>query len=85
VESLLEGYAALVIGTLSVAAVDTNLLVRVLTPIWQTRTETAGRLRGRIKSILDLDDGQGYWQADNPPRWRGHLEKMVSPGVVYEM
>ncbi|MDB5935208.1 MAG: integrase [Massilia sp.] len=38
---------------LSVTDVDTDLVVKVLRPIWGTKTETAVRLRGRIGSILD--------------------------------
>jgi hypothetical protein len=30
-----------------------GLVVKVLKPIWTTKTETATRLRGRIESILD--------------------------------
>lgn len=37
-----------VIGTLPVQAVDTNLVLKVLEPIWTTNPETAGRVRGRI-------------------------------------
>ena len=32
--------------------VDTPLVLKVLEPIWQTKTETATRVRGRIESIL---------------------------------
>lgn len=77
-ESTLEGYASLVIGALPVASVDTDLVVKVLAPIWQTRTETAGRLRGRIESILDWATVKKYRQGDNPARWRGHLENLLA-------
>jgi hypothetical protein len=52
-ETTLASYASPLIGALPVAEVDTDLVVQVLSPIWQTKTETAGRLRGRIESILD--------------------------------
>ena len=47
-ENTIQAYASPVIGKLSVAAVDTDLVVKILNPIWQTKTETATRLRGRI-------------------------------------
>lgn len=47
-ESTLATYASPIIGNLPVAAVDTTLVVKILSPIWQTKTETASRLRGRI-------------------------------------
>lgn len=35
------------------ADVETELVVKVLNPIWRSKTETAVRLRGRIECILD--------------------------------
>ena len=49
----LATYASPVIGALPVADVDTDLMVKILMPIWNTKTETATRLRGRFESILD--------------------------------
>jgi len=49
----LSTYAGPIIGALPVAAVDTALVVKVLSPIWQHKTGTVTRLRGRIESILD--------------------------------
>lgn len=46
-------FASPLIGALPIAAVETVLLVKALSPIWYTKTETATRLRGRIESILD--------------------------------
>jgi hypothetical protein len=40
-------------GKLPVQAIDTVLVMKVLEPIWQKKTETAKRLRGRIECILD--------------------------------
>jgi hypothetical protein len=50
--STLVRYAFPVIGVLSVAAVDTALVLKVLEPIWNSKPETASRLRGRIEAIL---------------------------------
>jgi hypothetical protein len=41
-----------IIGALPAADVDTDLVVKVLDPIWTMKTETATRLRWRIESIL---------------------------------
>lgn len=76
-ESTLATYAGPVLGSLPVASVDTALVVRVLAPIWQTKTETATRLRGRMESILDWATVSQYRQGDNPARWRGHLDKLL--------
>jgi hypothetical protein len=72
-ENTLATYVSPVIGALPVAAVGTDLVVKVLGPIWQTRTETATRIRGRIECILDWATVSGFRQGDNPARWNGHL------------
>lgn len=77
-ENTLETYASPIIGKMPVALVDTPLVMKVLSPIWQTKTETATRLRGRIESILDWATVSKYRQGDNPARWRGHLDKLLA-------
>lgn len=76
--STLAAYASPVIGTLPVAVVDTDLLVKLLAPIWNTKTETATRLRGRIESILDWATVSKFRQGENPARWRGHLDNLLA-------
>lgn len=77
-ENTLSTYASPIIGALPVAEVDTALVVKVLSPIWQDKTETATRLRGRIESILDWATVSKYRQGENPARWRGHLENLLA-------
>lgn len=80
-ENTLRAYASPIIGKLPVALIDTALVVKVLQPIWTTKTETATRLRGRIESILDWATVSRYRQGDNPARWRGHLDNLLAdPG-----
>ena len=73
----LATYAEPLIGALSVQAIDTALVLKVLEPIWTTKTETAGRVRGRIESVLDWAKARGYRAGENPARWRGHLDKLL--------
>jgi integrase len=72
----LATYAGPVFGSLPVQAVDVGLVMKALEPIWQTKPETASRLRGRIESVLDWAAVRGYRKGDNPARWRGHLDKL---------
>jgi integrase len=70
-----------VIGALPVADINVPLVLKVLEqsvkaarsypagPLWNTRPETANRLRGRIESVLDWAKGRGYRQGDNPAAW----------------
>jgi integrase len=73
----LATYAEPVFGSLSVQAIDTALVLKVIEPIWATKAETAGRLRGRIEAVLDWATVRGYRSGDNPARWRGHLDKLL--------
>ena len=75
--STLESYAYPILGALPVHQIDTGTVMRVLDPIWQTRTETASRLRGRLESVLSWATVRGYRSGENPARWRGHLDKLL--------
>lgn len=82
-ENTLNTYAAPCFGALPVSAVDTGLVMKVLEPIWTTKTETATRVRGRIEAVLDWCTVRGYRAGDNPARWRGHLDHLLpSPSKV---
>lgn len=51
-------------------------VMKVLEPIWNTKTETASRVRGRMENVLDWATVRGYRTGDNPARWRGHLDHL---------
>ena len=70
-------YVYPVFGGLPVQAVDVGLVMRALEPIWTAKPETAGRVRGRVESVLDWATSRGYRQGENPARWRGHLENLL--------
>jgi hypothetical protein len=76
-EATLATYAEPVMGKLSVQAIDTAIVLKVLEPIWTEKPETAGRVRGRIESVLDWAKVRGYCTGENPARWRGHLDKLL--------
>jgi integrase len=75
--SSLATYAEPIFGSLPVQGIDTGLVMRVLEPLWGTKSETAGRLRGRIEVILDWAAVRGFRQGENPARWRGHLDMLL--------
>ncbi len=79
----LEAYAYPVIGKLAAADVALPHILKILEPIWSTKTETASRLRGRLESVLDWATVRGYRKGENPARWKGHLDKILpTPGKV---
>ncbi|MFA6312652.1 MAG: tyrosine-type recombinase/integrase [Sterolibacterium sp.] len=77
-ENTLKTYAYPVFGDLPVAAVDDGLVLKVLMPIWEKKTETATRLRGRIESVLDWATFSKFRQGENPARWKGHLDNSLA-------
>ena len=79
----LSAHAYPIIGSVLINHVEQTHILKILEPLWTTKTETASRLRGRIESILDYATARGYRKGDNPARWRGHLDKLLAtPGKV---
>lgn len=68
-----------VFGRKAVRDIDTQDVLAALRPIWTEITETAGRIRGRIKHILDYARAQGWRDGENPALWRGHLSATLPP------
>ena len=66
-----------VAGRLLVSDIDTEVVMRILRPIWALKPETAGRLRARIERILDWATVSGFREGQNPAQWRGHLENLL--------
>lgn len=79
----LDTYAVPMLGTMAVSDIDVSDVLRVLQPIWKTKTETASRLRGRIEAVLSWATVGGHRTGDNPARWRGNLDAVLpKPGKV---
>lgn len=74
----LELYAFPIIGKLSADAIQTDHVVNVLRPIWATKTRTADEVRGQIEQVLDAAKSRRLREGDNPARWRGHLDNLLS-------
>ncbi len=74
----LKQYAYPVIGDLPVDAVKLDHILKILSPIWPTITETANRLRGRMEKVLGYAKVRGYRKGDNPAAWRDNLELALS-------
>jgi len=73
----LKTYAFPIIGDLNVADIETAHITDILEPIWQSKTETATRLRGRLQRVLDYAKAKGLRDRENPARWDGHLKMML--------
>lgn len=77
-ENTLETYVMPHLGHLNVSVIDLPHVLACLEPIWNTKNETASRLRGRIESILDWATVRKYRNGENPARWKGHLDKVLA-------
>jgi hypothetical protein len=75
--STLQRYAYPEFGELPVAQIDAGLVLRVLKPLWLTKTKTAKMLRQRIKAVLNWATAHAYRDGENPARLRGNLEHML--------
>ncbi|MEO1949505.1 integrase arm-type DNA-binding domain-containing protein, partial [Thioclava sp.] len=75
--STLNTYAVPELGKILVQDIAVQDVLRVLEPIWQTKTETASRLRGRIEAVLSWATVAGHRTGDNPARWAGNLKELL--------
>jgi integrase len=71
-------YASPHIGKLQVSDIELPHILKVLEPIWESKTETATRLRQRIEATLAWARVHGYRKGENPARWKGHLDAILS-------
>src|SRR5208283_4524657 len=56
-----------------VDAITTDDILAIIEPVWNSKNETASRLRGRIEIVLDVAKTRGWRNGENPARWRRHL------------
>jgi integrase len=76
-QNTLTTYASPLLGKLPVDLITTDLVFKALQPIWQTKTETATRVRQRIETVLDWCKARGYCQGENPARLKGALGQLL--------
>ena len=69
----LKDYAFPFIGNKKIDEITTEDILNILDPIWNIKTTTASRLRGRLEWILGSATTRGLRQGMNPAIWRGHL------------
>lgn len=62
----LQQYVCPDLGERTVDRIETPDILRVLTPIWLEKPETARRVRQRIGTVLDWAKASGFRQGENP-------------------
>ncbi|MDQ2065082.1 integrase arm-type DNA-binding domain-containing protein [Xinfangfangia sp. CPCC 101601] len=81
----LQTYAVPELGGMMVQDVTVQDVLRVLNQpvndagetLWQAKTVTADRLRGRIEAVLSWATVSGHRTGDNPARWVGNLKELL--------
>ena len=77
-ENTLSTYAFPIIGRVPVVEVSRDQVLKILQPIWTTKTETATRVRSRIELVLDYAKARGWCTGENPAVWRGNLKSVLA-------
>lgn len=81
--SSIQRYALPHIGDLLVSDLIVQDVLRVLSPIWESKTDTATRVRSRIEAILAWAIVAGHRTGDNPARWKHNLDTLLpKPGRI---
>lgn len=73
----LATYVYPVFGSKAVSEIDTDDVVAALKPIWRDKAETAGRVRGRIETILNAAKVEKLRSGENPAALKGHLDLIL--------
>ena len=72
-ENTLGVYVFPAIGSKICRDITTDDVLAILRPIWQSKPETAARVRGRIEKILNVAKVRGLRSGENVAAWSGHL------------
>ncbi len=76
-ESTLATYVYPRFGDLPVADIGREHVTGALQIIWNTKPETASRVRGRIEAVLDYARVLGWRNGENPALWKGNLAHVL--------
>lgn len=65
------------IRNMPVDRISVEDVLKILSPIWPSKNETASRLRGRIERVLDFAKVKGWRDGMNPALWSGNLKHLL--------
>jgi len=74
----LTTYALPFLKNIPIDDIATQDILKVLRPIWESKNETASRVRGRVEMVLDFATATELRTGDNPARWKGHLSHLLA-------
>lgn len=59
-------------------AITTADVLEAVKPYWTDKPESGQKMRARIEVALDAAKAKGLRSGENPARWRGHLDRLLS-------
>lgn len=65
------------IRNMPIGAIETADVLKVLSPIWLKKPETARRIRARIENVLDAAKAERIRAGENAARWKGGLKHLL--------
>lgn len=74
----LDKYAVHALGDLPVQSIALKDVLSVLSPLWETKTVTADKLRRKVNEVLDYATVMGHREGPNPARWEGNLALVLA-------
>ena len=77
--STLTMYALPILADMDIDAITAEDIRAVVQPIWETKTETASRVLGRLSTVMDWAIAKGYRTKPNPALWRSQRFSLASP------
>ena len=75
--STLRDYVHPLIGKVPVAEIGVQHVLKVLNPVWNTKPDTARRIRARLEFVLDYAFAMNWRQGPNPAIWRGSMKSLL--------
>jgi integrase len=60
-----------------VDTIGTEDVLAVVQPLWNSKPETASRLRGRIEKVMDAARALKHHPGPNPAAWKGNLASLL--------
>jgi integrase/plasmid stability protein len=76
-ESTLREYAS-PLWDMRLDEIDVDHVLGCIQPIWLSKQETAGRVRGRIERVLAAATVRKLRKGPNPATWNGNLRELLS-------
>ena len=75
----LRDYVFSKIGDKPVKDVSVEDVRKCLKPIWESKTETASRVRQRLERVFAYAKAKGLRSGENPAQWRNNLDALLPP------